>query len=124
MDAIARYCFFFLESSNDAKSLSIALEPAILFHAIIQRLFTNVSEWGVPDIVGKASKFHQIRVDALVVGLKFGKFSCISIERNGYGLSDLRDLQGMGKPVSEKIPLRPSEKLRLTLKPPKRRAVN
>src|ERR1700683_1185885 len=95
----------FLEFIHHAQRLQVVLEPAVLAHALVERVLACVSEWGVAKVMGKADRLRQRLVQA-------------QGERNR--TRDLGHLDGMRHARAIQIPFVVDEYLRLVDQPPER----
>jgi hypothetical protein len=80
-----------------------------LAHAAVKFFFPGVREWWVPDIVGECKSFCEVFVQR---------------QRNRNGTGNLRDFDGVGKPVAEMIGEPLAEYLSLTFKTAERTGVD
>jgi len=94
-----------LEFVHDAQGLQVVLEPAVVAHALVERILPGVPERRVPEIVGQA--------DGL--GERFVQAQCA-----GDGACDLCDFERVRDARAEEIALVIDEDLRLVHEPAER----
>jgi hypothetical protein len=112
-DALARFvreieprklCVALFEQIDDTQRLEIVFEPAVLAHALVERILSGVSEWGMPKIVREANSLGQRLVQA---------------EHAGDRAPDLCDFHRVRQSCSVEITLVVDEDLRLVDQPTK-----
>jgi len=87
-----------LEARHDAQGLGVVVEPAIIAHAIVERILTSMAEGGVAEIMGESERLGEILVEP---------------ERARQRAGDLRDLDRVGEARTEMVALMIEEHLRL-----------
>ena len=87
-----------LESSQHPQRLRIALEPADVSCDLVQRCLTVVAERRMPEVMCEAGGVDDVGVTA---------------ESLAQLAADLRDLEGMGQPVSDEVVRARRDDLRL-----------
>ena len=85
------------------------IEAAGLRHRLLKGFLAGMSEGWMTDVVRQAQGFRQVLVEA---------------QRPGNGSADLRDLETVGQPNAEMVPVRRNEDLGLVPQPAKRNAMN
>mgnify|MGYP003333395916 CR=1 FL=1 len=57
----------FLHSSQDSKSLRVALKPPVFLHAVIKSALAVVAKWGMTKVVSQPSKFNKIQINRMLL---------------------------------------------------------
>ena len=97
------------QPGHDPQRLGVVVEPAMLAHAVVERVLARMAEGRVAEIVREGQRLGEILVQP---------------QRAGQGAGDLRHLDGVGQARAEMIALVVDEDLRLVLQPPERRGVD
>ena len=94
------------------QGLRIAFESAMVAHQVVERPLARMAEGRVAEVMGKADRFHQIRIDEEIVlqGTIRPRFEPLADR-----LADLRDFQRVCQPRAVEIILAAPEYLRLVL---------
>src|SRR5258708_22835106 len=99
----AKSCVAGLEVVDNAKRVQIVIEETpMLTHRGIERLFSRMPEWRMPDVMHQGQGFDEINVQS---------------QLRSDGARDLRDFQSMSQPVAEMIGVAAGEKPRLVFPP-------
>ena len=98
-----------LELVDHAQRLQVVLEPAVLLHALVQRVLSGVAERRVPEVVRQGDRLDEVFVDA---------------ELPGDRATDLRDLERVRQARAEEIAFVIDEDLGLVLEPAERAGVD
>src|SRR5258708_7086673 len=102
----AKSCVAGLEVFDNAKRVQIVIEEKpMLTHRGIERLFSRMPEWRMPDVMHQGQGFDEINVQS---------------QLRSDGARDLRDFQSMSQPVAEMIGVAAGEKKTPRLPPPQR----
>ena len=94
-----------LQHRHHAQRLGIVIEAAECRQAGIERAFSGMAEWRMPQVVGERERLGQILVEP---------------QPPGQRARDLRNLERMGKPCPIVIALVKNENLGLVLEAPER----
>src|SRR5258708_23825604 len=106
----AKSCVAGLEVFDNAKRVQIVIEEKpMLTHRGIERLFSRMPEWRMPDVMHQGQGFDEINVQS---------------QLRSDGARDLRDFQSMSQPVAEMIGVAAGKNLRLGFQPAKRPRMN
>jgi hypothetical protein len=98
-----------LEQVHRAQTLQIVLEPAVVAHAIVERVLSGVTKRGVSQVVRKRNRFNQILVE---------------LQGTRYPACNLRNLEAVCQTRTEQVALMIDEDLGLVFKAPERRGVH
>ena len=97
------------QPGHDPQGLGVVVEPAMLAHAVVERIFARMAEGRVAEIVRERQRLGQIFIEP---------------QRPSQGTGDLRHLDGVGQARAEMVALVEHEDLRLVLQAPERRRVD
>ena len=108
IEAIER-CVALLEQIDYAQRLQIVLEAAVRFHALVERVLAGVAKGGVPEIVCKRDRLHQIFIE---------------FQAARHRARDLRDLEAVRESRAKQVAFVIDEDLGLVFEAAERRRVN
>src|SRR5580658_9438458 len=98
------------EIFDDAKCVQIVIEgEAVLVHGRVERFFSRVPEWRMPEIVHQGERLGQIGVQS---------------ELTSDGARNLRDLNGVRQAIAEVVGISARENLSLRLQAAEGASVN
>src|SRR5688500_10115306 len=118
VDAFARFkaqiqaikcAVMFFQHIHDAQGLKIVLESAVVFHAVIERFLSCMTEWRMPQIMRQSNGFNQVFVKAQIAGNR---------------AADLRDFETVRQARAEQVSLVIDENLGLVFEPPESGGMN
>ena len=105
---------------EQAECLGVALEPAVPAHQVVERALARMAERRVPEIVRKADRLDQVRIDEEIISQRpVGA----AFQPVGNRFANLRDFQRVRQPCPIEIILAAPEDLGLVLQAPESRSV-